>query len=657
MVKRLLLILALCAVALSLSAREPRRVFGDAFDAIADKESVFRPGGEWLPYPAYADREGWAKCFTGIKSIVKNGQVFLGFDWEANINNNKPREALAEMILSELAEGKGQFLEEIFKGLRAICRKGYLSNRAEDANLAPEDKIIALMEAAYGAEIAFAWHFFKDVMDPALASDIQELLRVNIFDPYLNPANEHNHQMNWLAINFDPAGGGYLNNWCPYCSQHVIMAFLLAEQDQGRLIAAIEKSTKTLDAYINYAAFDGSCEEGPSYWNMAGAKVYEYARMMCDASGGRMNLLSDGQIIRMGEWRPNVDAGDGLVLNFSDGGVKGLSYTEMFYRIGVDCGSQMLVDYAILSSIRPDFKGFKGIPYRGGGEGNRIYRALEGLKYRDRLKEDQKEALLNACGDYRLLYNTYFARLKSVWYPDNEQAMLRVGKKFLAAKGGHNNEAHNHNDVGSFILFDSSMPVIIDPGINHETYPALHQGNKYVIWSARSEWHNLPIINGFQQAPGKKYKTRFAEADPEKGYFRADISTAYPMPASCKSWIRTYAVNAKTVTVTDEYDLKERLAPDVFNYVVWKEPALPGETLGGKKAKKGEVLIQCRSYSGEETMVVKMKIPAGLSATKEEMKITDKSQRSNWGNSIWRITLTGAANAPLKGSYKVEITR
>ena len=35
---------------------------------------------------------------------------------------------------------------------------------------------------------------------------------------------------------------------------------------------------------------------------------------------------------------------------------------------------------------------------------------------------------------------------------------------YLAAKGGHNAESHNHNDVGSCIMFVDGLPGIIDVG-------------------------------------------------------------------------------------------------------------------------------------------------------------------------------------------------
>lgn len=55
------------------------------------------------------------------------------------------------------------------------------------------------------------------------------------------------------------------------------------------------------------------------------------------------------------------------------------------------------------------------------------------------------------------------------WLPDIELMTAREqegGKDgfFIAAKGGHNAESHNHNDVGGYIVYNDASPVLIDAG-------------------------------------------------------------------------------------------------------------------------------------------------------------------------------------------------
>ena len=174
MIRKAMLILLLLGLGFNaLMAREDKHPFERAFEAIADKEAVFRPGGEWVPHPAYNDRESWSRFFTGIKTIVNRGRGFLGRDWHENPSSLKHREALSELVLAELAEGKGQFVPEIANALKAFVDFGYLPTPGSDPSTPPEQRIIALHEAAYGAEIAIAIFFLGDVLDTALCHPFQ----------------------------------------------------------------------------------------------------------------------------------------------------------------------------------------------------------------------------------------------------------------------------------------------------------------------------------------------------------------------------------------------------------------------------------------------------------------------------------------------------
>jgi hypothetical protein len=96
----------------------------------------------------------------------------------------------------------------------------------------------------------------------------------------------------------------------------------------------------------------------------------------------------------------------------------------------------------------------------------------------------------------------------------------------LAVKGGHNDENHNHNDVGSVIAALDATPVLIDLG--QPTYTAISfSDRRYEQWVVRSEWHNVPVVNGRQQEPGPQWRAcGFAIGD--DAVAELDLSLAYP---------------------------------------------------------------------------------------------------------------------------------
>ncbi|MCH5716166.1 heparinase II/III-family protein [Niabella hibiscisoli] len=77
---------------------------------------------------------------------------------------------------------------------------------------------------------------------------------------------------------------------------------------------------------------------------------------------------------------------------------------------------------------------------------------------------------------------------------------------FFAAKGGFNNESHNHNDVGTFSLYVDTIPFFIDAGVGTYTRQTFGR-ERYSIWTMQSNYHSLPMINGEAQQFGAKYKS------------------------------------------------------------------------------------------------------------------------------------------------------
>lgn len=137
----------------------------------------------------------------------------------------------------------------------------------------------------------------------------------------------------------------------------------------------------------------------------------------------------------------------------------------------------------------------------------------------------------------------------------------------FAAKGGHNKESHNHNDVGSCILYYDARPILIDAGVG--TYTRQTFGpERYTIWTMQSEYHNLPLINGTAQKDGKEFAARNQQykATAQTISYQVDIAGAYSQEANVKSWIRGYTLHRKKdFTITDKWELSACLKPNVLN--------------------------------------------------------------------------------------------
>ena len=130
---------------------------------------------------------------------------------------------------------------------------------------------------------------------------------------------------------------------------------------------------------------------------------------------------------------------------------------------------------------------------------------------------------------------------------------------FVAAKGGHNAESHNHNDVGQVVVFLDGKPVLIDAGV--ETYTRkTFSPQRYEIWTMQSAYHNLPTIDGVMQAPGEEFAARDVSCRTEGDLttLSLDIAGAYPPEANLERWQRTVTLQRQdAVEVTESYELSQ----------------------------------------------------------------------------------------------------
>lgn len=137
------------------------------------------------------------------------------------------------------------------------------------------------------------------------------------------------------------------------------------------------------------------------------------------------------------------------------------------------------------------------------------------------------------------------------WFKDTQICVARdtEGKSdgfFFAAKGGNNQESHNHNDVGSCILYYNALPVLIDAGVG--TYTRQTFGpERYTIWTMQSDYHNLPLINGTSQKNGREFAAHSQQykATAKTVSYQVDIARAYPQEANVKAGFATIRCTGK----------------------------------------------------------------------------------------------------------------
>lgn len=598
----------------------------------------------YLPYPAYTERVYWESLPEAVKrQAVAQAEAKLDYVWRSvtvtsyldfvRTGTRQPNDqhigerysTLADLMLGELIEGKGRFLDQIANGVWSLCEQSswvatahiywQLSGTAvPDVN----HRTIDLSGGMTANTLAWAYYFFREPlgkMSPTIPQRLRSELNRHTLDIYLQ-----RDDMFWLGF----AKGASVNNWNPWCNFNVLTTALLVEEDPVRRAAIVRKSMRSVDQFINFFKPDGGCEEGPSYWGHAAGMLNNYLEVLRGYTHGTIDLFGEQRIKNIGLYIDNAHIDSLYFVNFADAEAKASPPPATVFRYGRNIGDSTMMRFgAYLGSLT----GFAEQPLSGTMD----QRLKTAFIYND----------LCAGRAVAPLY-------RSVWMDGIEVAVARTKGGTatgltLAAKGGYNAESHNHNDVGTFILYVDGQPMMVDAGVGTYT-AATFDHRRYTLWMMQSEYHNLPVINGFGQKDGGKYRSRNVKHSDNGRImdFSLDMAGAYPAEAACRSWVRDYNFNRpkNTITLTDTYDLSEVKGPVALNFLTCGTVSL-GKTI--------------EITDGPRTLRISLDA-SKYDMTAEAVELTDPRLVKAWGPKLTRIILK-VKNPKLKDTLRMTFSQ
>ncbi len=615
-----------------------------------DLGRVLLPRGSWRPYPGIDDRNAWNTVPQKLRSAwVQNAGRYVDSAWpplpattflEYAISGNRSgferlsferRERLARLVVAEAFENKGRFLGSIANGLWAICEESYwgvpahLGMQRKGTGL-PDvtEPTVDLFAAETGSLLAWTVYLMGDRLDK-VSPLLSERAYLEVDRRILTP-NLQRDDFWWMGFGTERQ----VNNWNPWINSNWLTAVLILERDEQKRRRAVFKIMKSLDSFLNSYPEDGGCDEGPGYWGRAGASLFECLELLQGATRGAVNHCEDPLVRRIGQYIYKVYIKDDYYVNFADASGKNTPEAGLVYRYGRSIGDPMMAGFGALLAARQD----QGAEAR--------FQRIDSL---GRLLPDLLHAQdLSAA-------KTVEPLLRDFWLPDLQVMGARSypdsSKGFyLAAKGGHNAESHNHNDVGNFIVYADGRPVLIDVGVG--TYTAkTFSPERYEIWTMQSAYHNLPSINGFLQRDGREFHAEnvIYRADDTAATFSLDIAKAYPAEARVNSWVRTLTlVRRKSVELSEKYNLGAFLKPFTLSFMTPLQVDLstPGQIRLGDA--KGEATLSLAIFYES----------ARFKATVEEIPLTDARLNAVWGNRLARIQLV-SLGVSVQGEHRIVV--
>ena len=497
------------------------------------------------------------------------------------------RRHLAALVMAEIMEGRGRFLNSIIDGIGSFCEETWWGIPAHYGKRIPMQELqeVDLFNAETASLIAWTRYMLEKQFD-AFSPDLCKRIDSEIEHRILKPA---------LAKDYWWKTAGM--NWNPWICSNWLACVLICEKDESRKAEAIAQIEKATRAFIDAYPEDGGCDEGPGYWDRAAASMFEVLRLLVISNEKLVisNYDYSGKIRNMAAYAYRTYIGNDYCVNFADAHEnKAVQQVNIVYPFGLWLGDKTMREFGAYLGRSKQVLTQPAKIYDKSGNFPTLGRELFFLRHiRDFIADKPQEPLL-----------------KDVWLPDLQIMTARRGSTFVAVKGGHNGESHNHNDVGSFIVYMDGKPLFIDPGVGEYTAKTF-SNSRYEIWTMQSGYHNLPQINGTDQKDGKDFSAKVVNH--KDGQLTLDIAGAYPADAAVKSWKRTVAANKSGVIVTEDYELSQYVAPSRLMLMTTRSDAL-----------------QHISYN-----------PSQLEATIEDISSQlDPLLQGMWGKEMYRITLT-----------------
>lgn len=300
------------------------------------------------------------------------------------------------------------------------------------------------------------------------------------------------------------------HNWASVCAGSIGATALYMLEDSEELAAVWARVLPALQCYLSGFNDDGVCEEGYGYWQY-GFGYYVYAAdLLQSKTAGAVNLFTEEKVRQIALFQQKAFLGGRHVVNFSDSPVQAgvsLGFTHYLHELF----AEVTIPANELQSSFHDDHCYRWAP---------VFRQLV---WHDSAKKGQPwEASSYDMKDAQWLVSRHATSERHYAF---------------AAKGGHNAEPHNHNDLGHFILYANGVSLLSDLGAG-QYHAAYFGAGRYDILCNGSQGHSVPIINGCYQKEGAQHRAQsvVAEIGSQKGTnfdrdtFSLELSSAYDVP-------------------------------------------------------------------------------------------------------------------------------
>ncbi len=405
------------------------------------------------------------------------------------------------MALSSEDERWVKGLEDI---LWAVCDEftwAFPAHIKDWTDLSESRITIDLFAGETGLALSEACHLVGDRISPVVRDRVEQEVRARILTPY-KEKNLKFHKDNWSAV----------------CAGSIGMAALywggLEEYSQ-----IDEKVMGSMEDFLGSYQDDGCCLEGALYWGYGFGYFCYFAAMLRAYTDGKRDLFRREKVKQIALFRQKIYLEKDVVVPFAD------APHNYGYHIGL---------LHFLAKEYPEAE----VPDEAYGvwfDGDIRHRFADFIRDFYWYDPELKPRLTSQ---------------PSVLFYDSQWYFERRKRYFFGGKGGRNNEPHNHNDIGHFILYSEGKFILDDLG--WPEYDGDYFGERrYENLCASSKGHSVPILDGAEQEKGREHCSGWVST--KEGQVALDLTRAYP-EGSCRRLVRSFVTEEKGILIRDELE-------------------------------------------------------------------------------------------------------
>ena len=415
-----------------------------------------------------------------------------------------------------IADEDEKWLAALEDVMWAICDEStwaFPAHIAKDADMITMLTRLDLFAAETAAGLSEICYLLKERIHAAVYNRVEYELRRRVITPHLKTVMQY--CSNWSAV-------------CAYGLCSTIVHIGTKEEFEEAKETLVQSAYDFLKSFTD----DGCCLEGPLYWSYGFHNFVFLAQMLREQTNGEIDLFREEKVKNIALYLQKTALEGDYVIPFADSAHR--------YQF----------EYCLVNFLNHEYEEFVAPApemialHTYGEKRERFGRFIRDFYWTEEVllpKQTEKTE-----------------REKIVVFEESQQYIRRYDKFIFAAKGGYNAEPHNHNDIGSFIIFSEGKYLLDDLGWS-EYDNKYFTAARYDNICASSLGHSVPIINGKVQLPGVD---RRATAKHSLKKITLDISAVYEVDKFVREFV--FGENDEIQIVdsfeNDELQITERFA-------------------------------------------------------------------------------------------------